>query len=188
MLGQSSTGRIAKPTYQAATNAFQRQSLGLASQDKISFEPSSLESNILRPGTLEQSTRIPDWIYRKPVTTDNNKTNSSSTSNLTDTLEGRASTQGPVKNQHPTIPKLSQTQTLKQLEQYTNRQKEEIIKAIRTLQEQDNMASVVVKAFYGAKDGSENPSEYLEDVKFTVKCSSSQVSLNAIGRLSRIIF
>ena len=188
MLGQFSTRKIAKPTYQAVTNALQGQSLGPARQDKIFIEPTSFKSNILRLGTLKQSTGIPDWAYRKPVTTDNNKTNSSFTSNSTDHLEGRASTQGPVKNQHPTIPKPSQTQMLKQLEQYINRQKEEIIKAIRTLQGQNDMAPVVVKTFYGAKDGSKNPSEYLEDMEFVVECLSSQVLPNAIERLSRITF
>ena len=50
------------------------------------------------------------------------------------------------------------------------------------------MAPVVVKAFYGAKEGSKNLSEYLKDGKFAVKSSSSQVPPNAIGRLSRITF
>ena len=50
------------------------------------------------------------------------------------------------------------------------------------------MAPVVVKAYYGAKNGSKNSFKYLKDVKFAVKCSSSQVSPNAIGRLSKITF
>ena len=50
------------------------------------------------------------------------------------------------------------------------------------------MAPVVVKAFYSAKNGSKNPFEYLEDVEFAVKCLSSQVPPDAIGRLSRITF
>ena len=149
MSGQFSTGRITRPTYQAPTTASRGRSLGPSKQDNI---PSILEGASITPN---------DWTFRKPITADQDDSDSSSTdqpTNQAEQLDSELITRE-LSDGHAHTPAESILSTNNRLSQtlkptYTKEQQEQISRAVRTIQAQDNenMTLAAVKVFYGAKD------------------------------------